>query len=70
MQHPHQNMQEEQIFLHILSPAGGLLNAKGAQGRPLHTSPAKFPRITCSFFFYATGPVFIGQWRSEYRGIR
>src|SRR5699024_10356853 len=40
--------------VHFAPPAGGLLNAQGAQGRPLHTSPAKFLCIFLSCCYFET----------------
>ena len=40
--------------VHFAPPAGGLLNAQGAQGRPLHTSPAKFLCIFLSCRYFET----------------
>ena len=42
MHAPLQNMPKASCFRHIMSPAGGLLNVKGAQGRPFHSFPAEF----------------------------
>ena len=47
-----QNKIKVILILQFLSPAGGLLNAKGAQGRPFHTFPAEFP---CVFFLFSFG---------------
>ena len=42
--------------VHFVSPAGGLLNAQGAQGRPLHISPATFLCIFPGYRFFETAP--------------
>ena len=45
--------------VHFAPPAGGLLNAQGAQGRPLHTSPAKFLCIFLSCCYFETTRYFM-----------
>ena len=45
--------------VHFVSPAGGLLNAQGAQGRPLHISPATFLCIFPGYRYFETAPPFI-----------
>ena len=42
--------------VHFVSPAGGLLNAQGAQGRPLHISPATFLCIFPGYRYFETAP--------------
>ena len=51
-----QNDELRNTIRHFDSPAGGLLNAKGAQGRPFHTFPAKFLRIFPDYCYFATAP--------------
>src|SRR5699024_1077845 len=48
--------------VHFAPPAGGLLNAQGAQGRPLHTSPAKFLCIFLSCCYFETTRVQLLFW--------
>src|SRR5699024_3344990 len=47
--------------VHFAPPAGGLLNAQGAQGRPLHTSPAKFLCIFLSCCYFETTRFWFGR---------
>ena len=42
--------------VHFVSPAGGLLNAQGAQGRPLHISRATFLCIFPGYRYFETAP--------------
>ena len=53
---PCQNDELRNAIRHFDSPAGGLLNAKGAQGRPFHTFPAKFLCIFLGCCYFATVP--------------
>ena len=59
---PCQNDELRNTIRHFDSPAGGLLNAKGAQGRPFHTFPAKFLCIFLGCCYFATVP--FGRMRS------
>ena len=64
---PGQNDELRNAIRHFDSPAGGLLNAQGAQGRPLHTSPAKFLCIVSGCCYFATAPFFL---RRRERAVR